>query len=477
MKKHLVVAIFLASCSNGGGDKADAVAVADAGNELSLQCPTDCDDGNQCTEDSCDIGSGECVNAPLAVGTSCDDASACTRDDACDGGGGCSGADISCDDLLACTEDSCDPAVGCVNTGPAPDELCTEPLPVTAVNVRPYLQDAQTNRMTVMWETVESCPGDVFFGPDPYYGREALEETEGTIHEITLDGLEPGTDYYYRVAPCRGDLLLPEVYHFRTPPAGPEPFMFAVWGDSRTQPWVASEVTAGIAASEPALVVNVGDVVTSGEVYEQWKLEYFDPLAAFSGNVPSYIAIGNHEDDADWFYAYVSQPAPENYMALTYGDARLVLLDTNHDYTEGSEQHDWLMAELSSPEYTGAEWHFVFFHHPPYSEQWDSEGYVGDWLVATFLLPDIAEADVDVLFCGHTHDYERGFIPMGKGMHYVITGGGGAALDMVHNKDWEEIDVYASEYHFMTVDIDGKDAVVTARFPDGSVLDEFEIHH
>ena len=477
MKRILVMAALMVSCSNGGGGDAADLAVADAAGEVVVPCPSDCDDGNECTEDSCNTVTGECVNVPEAAGALCDDANACTREDSCDGLGGCGGVEVDCDDLLECTEDSCHPASGCVNTGPAPDQLCVEPQPAATVYIQPYLQDAQTDRMTVMWETVESCAGDVVFGPDPYYGRFVSEETERTIHELTMEGLEPGTDYYYRVVPCHDDLLLAAVYRFRTPPSGPEPFRFAVWGDSRTQPWAASEVTAGIAASEPVLVVNVGDVVSSGEVYEQWKLEYFDPLAAFSGNVPSYVAIGNHENDADWFYAYVSQPAPENYMALTYGDARLVLLDTNHDYTEGSEQHDWLMAELSSPEYTEAEWRFVFFHHPPYSEQWDSEGYVGEWLVATFLLPEIADTDVDVLFCGHTHDYERGFIPMGKGMHYVITGGGGAALDTVHNKDWEEIEFYASEYHFMTIDIDGKDAVVTARHTDGSVLDEFEIHH
>ena len=40
-----------------------------------------CDDGNPCTDDSCDILSGGCVNAPNE-GT-CDDGNLCTMDDAC----------------------------------------------------------------------------------------------------------------------------------------------------------------------------------------------------------------------------------------------------------------------------------------------------------------------------------------------------------------------------------------------------------
>lgn len=41
-----------------------------------------CDDGNPCTEDSCDAQSG-CFHEPLANGTPCDDSNACTSNDAC----------------------------------------------------------------------------------------------------------------------------------------------------------------------------------------------------------------------------------------------------------------------------------------------------------------------------------------------------------------------------------------------------------
>ena len=71
--------------------------------------PLFCDDGNACTDDSCDPGSG-CENTPI----DCDDGDACT-DDSCDSGGGCVNAPIDCDDGDACTDDSCDPGSGCVN--------------------------------------------------------------------------------------------------------------------------------------------------------------------------------------------------------------------------------------------------------------------------------------------------------------------------------------------------------------------------
>ncbi|HRE88610.1 MAG TPA: hypothetical protein PK095_05665 [Myxococcota bacterium] len=71
--------------------------------------PIDCDDGDQCTTDSCDPATG-CVSTPYYG--ACNDGNACTTEDTCSGT--CSGTPIVCDDQNACTTDSCDPVVGCV---------------------------------------------------------------------------------------------------------------------------------------------------------------------------------------------------------------------------------------------------------------------------------------------------------------------------------------------------------------------------
>ena len=68
-----------------------------------------CDDGNACTTDSCDPVLG-CVQERI----SCNDGDACT-DDVCDPASGCVNAALSCDDGDACTEDSCDSVTGCSN--------------------------------------------------------------------------------------------------------------------------------------------------------------------------------------------------------------------------------------------------------------------------------------------------------------------------------------------------------------------------
>ncbi|NUN14542.1 MAG: lamin tail domain-containing protein, partial [Myxococcales bacterium] len=72
----------------------------------------DCNDGNLCTTDSCDVAAG-CVNTNNVV--ACDDNDACTTNDACSGGVCVGGPALDCDDNNVCTTDSCDSAAGCEN--------------------------------------------------------------------------------------------------------------------------------------------------------------------------------------------------------------------------------------------------------------------------------------------------------------------------------------------------------------------------
>lgn len=89
------------------------------------QCKTAavaCDDGNPCTQESCDPAVG-CKGKAKADGGPCDDGNGCTKTDSCSGGK-CAGLAVSCDDGNACTADSCDPAAGCVHAAEADGAGC-----------------------------------------------------------------------------------------------------------------------------------------------------------------------------------------------------------------------------------------------------------------------------------------------------------------------------------------------------------------
>ena len=70
-----------------------------------------CNDGNACTADSCDPATG-CVNLPLSA-SACDDGDLCTTLDACKNGACIGVGKLDCGDGNACTDDLCDPLLGC----------------------------------------------------------------------------------------------------------------------------------------------------------------------------------------------------------------------------------------------------------------------------------------------------------------------------------------------------------------------------
>lgn len=69
-----------------------------------------CYDGNPCTKDLCDIGSGTCVFEPIAG--PCDDGNVCTINDHCEDGKCMPGSMKNCDDGNVCTDDFCDTGTG-----------------------------------------------------------------------------------------------------------------------------------------------------------------------------------------------------------------------------------------------------------------------------------------------------------------------------------------------------------------------------
>jgi len=74
-----------------------------------------CDDGNSCTDDSCDAQNGSCVGTPDDANT-CSDGNACTVGDFCASGACKPGStQVNCDDNDPCTIDGCDPKTGCTH--------------------------------------------------------------------------------------------------------------------------------------------------------------------------------------------------------------------------------------------------------------------------------------------------------------------------------------------------------------------------
>ena len=132
---------------------------------------------------------------------------------------------------------------------------------------------------------------------------------------------------------------------------------------------------------------------------------------------------------------------------------------------KGSEQYEWLDRELAKSD---AKWKIVYHHHPSYSSDNDDYGdtfkgvksKLGD-SKAQKLIPLYEKYNVDIVFNGHIHVYERswplrgGKIDHKNGTIYLTSGGGGGSLeDFTPTPTWFKAQT-RSVYHYCYVAIHG----------------------
>ncbi|MFT3773242.1 MAG: hypothetical protein QM820_48305 [Minicystis sp.] len=164
----------------------DAGDAGDASDAAPPECTADgdCDDGNACTVDHCAAGS--CAHDPAKAGTVCGASTdKCVSDATCDGAGTCApGTPIPIDDGNACTTDACDPGTGNVTHTITPG--CTTPLPTTGAPTARRLHSAvwTGDRMIVWGGTGSGTPAVLATG-----GR--FDPTTGTWTPTATTGAPP----------------------------------------------------------------------------------------------------------------------------------------------------------------------------------------------------------------------------------------------------------------------------------------------
>lgn len=309
------------------------------------------------------------------------------------------------------------------------------------IMVGPYLQNPTQTSMTVMFESDGPGVGTVRFGRSHPVDQSVSARSDGSIYEIRLDGLEPETPYFYKVVVKTKDGRSAESdeWTFKTAVRDDSPFAYAVVGDTRSNPGAVRKQADCIWKRRPDFILNVGDVVPTGSVRDQWARYFLNPSQQMFGRFPVLVAVGNHEQDHQNYYDYVSQPGKEDYYDFTFGNTQFFVVDTNHDYSEGSEQYEWLKKRLAESEAT---WKIVAHHHPAftsdsndYGDTYKGDSTHGDPRIQQSLVPLYETYNVDVVFQGHVHIYERtwpirgGHVDQDHGVVYVTTGGGGAELE------------------------------------------------
>ncbi len=347
-----------------------------------------------------------------------------------------------------------------LGAGRAAAQVTLDPAVAVQIIKGPYLQNVTTNSVVVMWETQIPADTRVEYGVNSTAESSVLNAASVTNHQITLPLLAANTRYYYTV---RSGDAQSTTNSFITAPVGENvPFRFVAYGDTRTQVTKHALVAESIVRSDPDFVLHVGDQVANGRVYAEWGPQFFAPAANMLKRAPLFPVLGNHEFSGSgkvYYYDFFDVPANgvsgygEHFYAFTYGCARFVALSACEggcdSFTPGSAQYNWLLQELQSPVFQQAKWRFVWDHNPPYTaKERDNQVNVN---LRTYLVPLFEQYGVDVVFSGDDHFYRHS---ERNGIHYIVTGGGGAPLHAVGTQVSGATLLYAeSNYEHCVIDL------------------------
>ncbi|GAB2799943.1 purple acid phosphatase family protein [Streptomyces daliensis] len=336
---------------------------------------------------------------------------------------------------------------------------------------RPYLRVGRAP-----WDLGKKIEAEVRALHTPSLSKELPEVDQLYLH-AALDGLRPGTTYYYGVGhdgfdPTAADRLA-TIGSFTTAPAGSgEKFVFTAFGDQG----VSYDALANdqlILGQNPSFHLHAGDICYAddsghGKESDHYDARVWDQFLAqtesVAARVPWMVTTGNHDMEA-WYSpnGYGGQSArwslPENgpdarnapgVYSFVYGNVGVIALDANDvsyeipankGYTDGAQTR-WLARRLKELRASDAvDFIVVFFHHCAYSTSTHaSDGGVRDAWVGLF-----EKHEVDLVVNGHNHVYERTDpvrggeptrkLPVGEttdptrdGTVYVTAGGAGKKL-------------------------------------------------
>ena len=339
--------------------------------------------------------------------------------------------------------------------------------------------------MTIMWQTALPTESSVVeYGTTEELGQRAVGKgvsykyATGVLHEVAVEGLQPGTRYFYRAGdPAAG---FSSVSSFTTAPAAPQEFVFTVFGDHGVGKISKANVELAL-AEKPAFHLILGDLSYAKGKQKVWET-WFEQLEPMSRAIPVMPALGNHEDEKGDrkhsryapYLARLALPPPETYYSFDYGDARFVTF--NSDDFKNPEQMAWFVDRLKkSREDKSVRWLIVYQHHPLYSgvgidgmRRIHPQQFVNGRIRTQPPAVSVEIEALPILLAVATVGIE--------GLVFVISGGGGRSLRRFTRETPAITARRESVPHYLRVRVSEKELRVEAlRTKDRSILDSFRI--
>tara|TARA_Y100000385_G_scaffold226997_1_gene237775 strand:+ start:8046 stop:9737 length:1692 start_codon:yes stop_codon:yes gene_type:complete len=348
--------------------------------------------------------------------------------------------------------------------------------------INPYLQNANPNSITIMWEYSNWQVSFVEWG-----NTDTLGNLDSTTFEITsspsclftakLTGLQSNTKYYYQVTTGNSTS---EMFDFYTPSTNIDeaPINILVMSDmqkSDNNPTKFSEIIndgiieyvkdnyEGNTNENLDMILIPGDLVGTGTNHSHWKDDFFSQSEPLFSTVPFYPVLGNHEANANLYFQYMDLPEngtlgyEEHWWYKDYSNVRIIGLNSNSDY-QIQDQLDWLDSILYMTSLDNTiDFVFAQLHHPHKSEQWTpgNTGFTGDVIS---LLEDFTAncGKPTIHFYGHTHGYSRGQSKDHTHLMVNVATSGGY-IDYWGDwpqQDYEEYSISQDEWGYVFVEVE-----------------------
>lgn len=261
-----------------------------------------------------------------------------------------------------------------------------------------------------------------------YYDNSSLDNR----FEAEITGLSPG-DYTYRISLEDG---LSSPYSFNVP-SETDPTEFIFIGDVQPENDlddydIFGDILDTAIKNHPdiAFALQVGDLVNTVSAVEEWDALMSRATRLFT-SIPFMTAVGNHEittfktNDGDILYKPVQyldrfslpQNGPEGleeeFYSFDYGSVHITVLcanymdpqeaysnDENENILIGETVKEWIENDITS---STKPWKIVMLHQPILPIVGDSTtiGLQTEWL------PIMERTGVDLILCGHQHEFVR----------------------------------------------------------------------
>ncbi|HZN41810.1 MAG TPA: metallophosphoesterase [Planctomycetota bacterium] len=340
-------------------------------------------------------------------------------------------------------------------------------LPAQSLTRGPSIWETDSSSFRVSFLTSSSVQGSIEWGPTEALGNTATGAST-TNHAIRITGLLPDHFYWYRVR-LAGNPVTP-AYRTRTFASAGSDVTFFVFGDCGTGSSGQTRVADLLQTWDWDLGLLPGDIIYPDGQASGFNPYFFTPYAATLRTTPFYPTLGNHDRHTssgqpylDAFYLPTGNSSSERWYSFDHGKVHFIGLDS-----EGisSSQTAWLRSDLTAARAAGAQWIFATFHHPGYSS---GTGHGREQSIYQNWCPIFEEFEVDAVFQGHDHIYERtsvrrDFYPNNRGVVYFVVGTGGAGLYGINPEPYS---AYATaKQGILKVDVRGN--VFRSTFIDGS---------